>query len=61
LRDGGIARHTLIYDQLLLSQQLGLLPAEGSAGYRALAGMQRFGRRLAQRRHHPVATPTSHR
>jgi steroid delta-isomerase-like uncharacterized protein len=61
LREGGIARHTVLYDQLLLSQQLGLLPADGSVGYRALAGMQRLGRRLAQRRHHRDATPASHR
>jgi steroid delta-isomerase-like uncharacterized protein len=46
LREGGISRHTMIYDQMRISQELGLLPAEGTSSYRLLAGMQRLGKRL---------------
>jgi steroid delta-isomerase-like uncharacterized protein len=52
LRDGGISRHTMIHDQMRIAQGLGLIPAEGTSGYRLLTCMQRLGRRLRQRRHH---------
>jgi steroid delta-isomerase-like uncharacterized protein len=47
---GRIARHTMIYDQLQVSQQLGLLPAPASRSYRLLAGAQRLTARAARRR-----------
>jgi steroid delta-isomerase-like uncharacterized protein len=39
-REGKIARHTLVFDEMDVTRQLGLLPAEGSVGFRLLAGMQ---------------------
>jgi steroid delta-isomerase-like uncharacterized protein len=52
LRDGAISRHTMIYDQMRISQELGLVPAEGTNSYRMLAGMQRLGERLRKRPAH---------
>jgi steroid delta-isomerase-like uncharacterized protein len=46
--DGRIARHSIVYDQMQVSQQLGLLPAEGSTGYRLFTGVQRLGTRLSR-------------
>ncbi len=40
-RDGLIARHTVIYDQMSLSQQLGLMPATDSAPVKAMVGLQK--------------------
>lgn len=41
-----IAEHTLVYDQLDVSQQLGLLPAPTSRSFRFMAAGQRMARRL---------------
>jgi steroid delta-isomerase-like uncharacterized protein len=52
-RDGKIARHTIVFDELEATRQLGLLPPEGSVGFRLLAGVQHLTtpirRRLARR------------
>ena len=41
-----IAEHTLIYDQLDVSQQLGLLPTPTSRSFRLMAAGHRMARRL---------------
>lgn len=47
--DGRIAEHTVLYDEMDVSRQLGLLPPIESKPYRMLALAQRFGRRLRGR------------
>jgi steroid delta-isomerase-like uncharacterized protein len=49
LRDGKIAKHLIIFDEMDLSRQLGLLPADASVGFRMLAGMQHLTTPIARR------------
>jgi steroid delta-isomerase-like uncharacterized protein len=48
-RDGKIAKHTMIYDEMDLTRQFGLLPPDDSLGFRMLAGMQRLTTPIARR------------
>lgn len=48
-KDRAISRHTIVYDEMDVVQQLGLLPAGDSFGYRLLAGMQRLTEPVARR------------
>lgn len=50
-RGGLIARHTVIYDQMSMSRQLGLMPAMDSVQVKAMVGLQRaqaLGRKLVR-------------
>jgi steroid delta-isomerase-like uncharacterized protein len=49
IRDGKIARHTVVYDQLGLARELGIMPETDSVPYRMMAGAQRLTRRLTRR------------
>jgi steroid delta-isomerase-like uncharacterized protein len=49
LRDGRIAKHLIIYDEMGLSRQLGLLPDDDSMGFRMLAGLQHLTTPIARR------------
>jgi steroid delta-isomerase-like uncharacterized protein len=49
LRDGKIAKHTIIYDEMDITRQLGLLPADDSMGFRMLAGMQHLTTPISRR------------
>lgn len=40
-RDGLIARHTIIYDSMVMLQQVGIMPVTDSAQARLIAGLQR--------------------
>lgn len=51
LRDGLIARHTIIYDALDLLQQLGLMPATDSLPTKIMAGAQTVTTKLAHALH----------
>jgi steroid delta-isomerase-like uncharacterized protein len=52
-RDGKIAHHVIIYDEMAVTQQLGLIPTEDSLGFRLMAGAQHLtspiSRRFAKR------------
>jgi len=48
-RDGKIAQHLIIFDEMELSRQLGLLPADDSVGFRLLAGLQHLTTPIARR------------
>jgi steroid delta-isomerase-like uncharacterized protein len=48
-RDDKIARHTVIFDQMDITRQLGILPTEDSLGYRMMTGMQRLATPVARR------------
>lgn len=50
-RDGLIARHTVLYDQMSMSRQLGLMPGPDSVPVKAMVGLQRaqaLGRKLVK-------------
>ena len=47
--DGRIADYRAFYDMQGLAQQLGLVPAPGSRGQRALVGLQRLGAKAKRR------------
>jgi steroid delta-isomerase-like uncharacterized protein len=49
MRDGRIARYRAFYDMNELARQLGLVPATGSRGERAMVTLQRLRARLARR------------
>ena len=49
LEDGKIASHTVIYDDMDIARQFGLMPETDSRQYRMMAGMQRFTQRLRRR------------
>ena len=51
LRDGRIARHTIVYDGLDLMQQLGLMPAMDSLPTKIMAGAQAVTSRLTHALH----------
>ena len=46
LKDGKIANHVVIYDDMDIARQFGLMPETDSRQYRIMAGMQRFAQRL---------------
>jgi steroid delta-isomerase-like uncharacterized protein len=48
-RDGRIAKHLIIFDEMDVSRQLGLLPADDSMGSRVLAGLQHLTTPIARR------------
>lgn len=48
-RDGKIAKHLIIFDEMDVSRQLGLLPADDSMGSRLLAGLQHVTTPIARR------------
>ena len=48
-RDGKIAEHLIIFDEMELSRQLGLLPPDDSVGFRLLAGLQHLTTPIARR------------
>lgn len=47
--DGKIAEHIIIFDEMDVSRQLGLLPADDSVGFRLLAGLQHLTTPIARR------------
>ncbi len=47
-REGLIARHTVLYDVLGMSQRLGLMPANDSLAVKALVGAEKVKGRLAK-------------
>ncbi len=49
MRGGRIARYRAIYDMNDLARQLGIVPAPGSRGEKAMAALQRLQARLARR------------
>jgi steroid delta-isomerase-like uncharacterized protein len=46
LVDGKIATHTVLYDQMDVARQFGLIPETGSRQYRMMTGMQRLAKRF---------------
>lgn len=48
MKNGKIAEHTLIYDEMALARQFGLVPATESRSYRMMTAVQRLGRRLSR-------------
>jgi steroid delta-isomerase-like uncharacterized protein len=50
MRDGRIARYRAYYDLDDLARQLGIAPARGSAGEKAVAALQRLQARIMRRR-----------
>jgi steroid delta-isomerase-like uncharacterized protein len=48
-RDGKICRLRIVYDNMKLGQQLGILPPAGSRGERAFAAVQRLQERIRRR------------
>jgi hypothetical protein len=50
MRDGRIARSRAYYDLDDLARQLGIAPARGSAGEKAVAALQRLQARIMRRR-----------
>jgi steroid delta-isomerase-like uncharacterized protein len=50
MRDGRIARSRAYYDMNEVARQLGIAPAAGSAGEKAVAALQRLQARLMRRR-----------
>jgi hypothetical protein len=48
-RDGKIGHHVTIYDEMAVTQQLGLLPTEDSLRYRLMAGAQRLTSPITRR------------
>jgi predicted ester cyclase len=49
MEDGKIATHTVIYDEMGVARQFGLLPETDSRQYRMMAGAQRLVQRLRRR------------
>lgn len=49
MREGRISRYRAFYDMNELARQLGLVPAPGSRGERAMVALQRLQARLARR------------
>ncbi len=50
LRDGVVVSNFVVYDQMQFARQIGMLPADGSAGDRALKTAFRLRSRLSRRR-----------
>jgi steroid delta-isomerase-like uncharacterized protein len=46
---GKVATHTVIYDEMDVARQFGLMPETDSRQYRMMAGVQRFAKRLSRR------------
>ena len=49
MKDGKIAHHLVLYDEMDLARQFGLMPETDSRQYRMMAGMQRLTKRLSRR------------
>jgi predicted ester cyclase len=49
MENGKIATHTVIYDEMAIARQFGLLPEIDSRQHRMMAGGQRFFQRLRRR------------
>ena len=49
MKDGKIAHHLVLYDEMDVARQFGLMPETDSRQYRMMAGAQRFTQRLRRR------------
>jgi ketosteroid isomerase-like protein len=49
ISDGKIAHHLVIYDEMEVARQFGLMPVTASRQYRMMAGAQRLTQRLRRR------------